>query len=566
VDFYRRQAAARSQTRGLLIGFLLALAAVVTALTLVLLSLLSSASVGTIYIAPLEFASLNPRIALFCGLFSLALVVLPSCYKALQLRSGGGVVARSLGGVRLEQVPIEPKLKRLRNVVEEMALAANIAVPEVYILEQEASINAFAAGHTPANAAIGVTQGALEQLTREQLQGVIAHEFSHIVNGDMRLNIQLMGWLFGLFVISILGRTLLELTSRTTRKGDNALAVVGLLILGVGYCGLLAGRLLQAAVSRQRERLADASAVQFTRNPTGLKEALVKIAQLTEGSYLKSAAVESSAHLLFAAGMKRWFNTHPPLLQRVQALDPEFPPADLLAYKPVPQSQEKSHLTPAPTAHSPQEAEALVLAVVLSHEPAVNERQWICLAKALEPVELSAVKQYFKWCAELAAPERLPAVLRLFPILRRLTRARRQRLLALVDELVMADGRLELFEFCLIRLLGTLLTDELSARAPHGQLNLSQLKTEQDILFSVLAGRRDADWSARLTRALDRFEKLAAPAKQQLIAELTSAIVQDDKVSTAEAELLRTLCAILHCPAPSLQKFTDDTAKALEVN
>src|SRR6185437_9138882 len=193
----------------------------------------------------------------------------------------------------------------------------------VYVLEQEPGINAFAAGHTPANAAVTVTQGALDRLTRAELQGVIGHEFSHILNGDMRLNVQLMGWVFGLFVIGLIGRMIVQVSPRN-RRDSNALVVLGFAVVVLGYVGLLAGRILQAAVSRQRERLADASGVQFTRNPQGLKGALMKIAAVPAGSTLVAADAEQAAHMFFAEGLTRVFATHPPILERIRELDPHF--------------------------------------------------------------------------------------------------------------------------------------------------------------------------------------------------------------------------------------------------
>ena len=171
----------------------------------------------------------------------LGIIGLASLYKSLQLRGGGGVVARSLGGVRIERDTTDLKRKRLHNVVEEMAIASGVPVPEIYVLEHETAINAFAAGHTPANAAVSVTQGALDRLNREQLQGVIAHEFSHVVNGDMRLNVQLIGWLFGLLVVALIGRTILRFAPRGGRKSGGALLVAALAVMVLGYVGLLAG-------------------------------------------------------------------------------------------------------------------------------------------------------------------------------------------------------------------------------------------------------------------------------------------------------------------------------------
>src|ERR1700730_12922263 len=328
MDFYARQVAARGQTRWLVIGFILSLLAVSLALDLVLFTFLSSAQADRTVVAPLQFAALNPGVALFSTLLVMGVLGLASLYKSMELRGGGGVVARSLGGGLVAQDTTDLQRKRLLNVVSEMAIASGVPMPEVYVLEQEAAINAFAAGHSPANAAVTVTQGALDRLNRDQLQGVIGHEFSHILNGDMRLNVQLMGWVFGLFVVALIGRLVLNFSPRS-RRGNNGIVALGFAVMVLGYVGLFFGRLLQAAVSRQRERLADASGVQFTRNPQGLKEALVKIAAAPDGSVLTTPHAEQAAHMFFAEGLNRFFATHPPILERIRELDPQFDEREL---------------------------------------------------------------------------------------------------------------------------------------------------------------------------------------------------------------------------------------------
>jgi Zn-dependent protease with chaperone function len=330
VDFYARQAAARSSTRWLVLGFLASLVAVALALDIVLFTALGTGRADTQMLSPLAYAAQNPGRAVFTTLVVVGVLGLASLYKSLELRGGGGIVATSLGGVRVARDTRDLQRKRLHNVVEEMAIASGVPMPEVYVLEQEQAINAFAAGHTPANAAITVTQGALDQLNRDQLQGVIAHEFSHVLNGDMRLNIQLMGWIFGLFIVALIGRTILRFCPRG-RRGSNGLVAVGLAVVVLGYVGLFLGRLLQSAVSRQRERLADASGVQFTRNPEGLKDALVKIAVAPDGAHLTAADAEQAAHMFFAEALSRVFATHPPILERIKELDPHFKPRDLEA-------------------------------------------------------------------------------------------------------------------------------------------------------------------------------------------------------------------------------------------
>ncbi|MCU0248233.1 MAG: M48 family metalloprotease [Bryobacter sp.] len=226
-----------------------------------------------------------------------------------------------------------------------MSIAAGLPIPDVYLLDEETGINAFAAGHDPADAVIGVTFGALKLLNRDELQGVIAHEFSHILNGDMRLNLRLMGWLHGLLGLVILGRVL---TLRFARRSGSAAGPTGdrpgpwpvfhpaflpVYVLGgtclvAGSFGAFFARLIKAAVSRQREYLADAAAVQFTRNPSGLAGALVKIGGLGRRSAMSAARAEEASHMYFSEGMSPgWFRftfTHPPLLKRIERINPYF--------------------------------------------------------------------------------------------------------------------------------------------------------------------------------------------------------------------------------------------------
>ena len=686
MDFYSRQAAARSQTRWLVISFLASLLAVALALDLVLFTALGTARSNGVLTGPMQYAAANPGRAVFTTLLVVAVLGLASLYKSLELRGGGGVVARALGGVRIGRDTTDIKRKRLHNVVEEMAIASGVPMPEIYVLEQEAGINAFAAGHTPANAAVSVTQGALDNLNRDQLQGVVAHEFSHILNGDMRLNIQLMGWVFGLFVVALIGRTILQFCPRG-RRGANGLVAVGLAVMVLGYVGLIFGRLLQAAVSRQRERLADASGVQFTRNPEGLKDALIKIATLPEGSQLTAADAEQAAHMFFAEGMSRLFATHPPLLERIKELDPHFNPRDLPQIAADLQKQsalaamaddEPRSVTsggPAPsttpgnlatqlsglgrsmtqgagaalpaavlasggggaaagrgtaagiamaggvgapagvaaaivaqvgkpeTVHIEQakalrlalpdglreftessgRAQALVLALLLSRDAAVRQRQLERLTQAIGAANVAVVQQAAPLADGLEPMLRLPALQQVFPALRRAAPAQRRALAQLASDLIHADARIDVFEFCLAKLLETLLNDELQARAPHGRLSLEDAQNEVAVLFSALAQLGTADeqaarmayeagmssvlpmrrppyqpsgeWPKRLSDALPRLEDLHPFAKKAVIEGLVKTIASDDVMTVEESELLRAVCALMHCPLPPLVAF-----------
>lgn len=335
-DFFERQALARRQSAWLIAGFVLAILLVSLAFTFILLggtSWLLNNGVGQ----PSTLFSRWPRFAMTVGTLVTSTIVLAVIWKLWKLREGGGAVAQSLGGVLVSRSASDLKQKRLLNVVEEMALAAHVPVPKVYLLAKESGINAFAAGLSPETAAIGVTAGALEKFDRDELQAVIGHEFSHILNGDMVINTRMIAGLFGLYVITDCARAMLEKRkeSRSSRKRGGRIWVIVYAIYIVGSIGLFVGRLLQAAVSRRREELADASAVQFTRNPQALQSAFVKIAAAADGANLEAAGAADMAHLFFASTdigwisklTSAWFSTHPPLAERAQALDVNLTPS-----------------------------------------------------------------------------------------------------------------------------------------------------------------------------------------------------------------------------------------------
>jgi len=255
-----------------------------------------------------------------------------SLYKIMVLSSGGKAVAESLDGQLLSQDTQDLRQRRLLNVVEEMAIASGTPVPPVYLLANESGINAFAAGFSPRDAVIGVTQGTIDQLNRDQLQGVIAHEFSHIFNGDMRLNIRLMGVLHGILIIGLLGYYILRFSSggryRSNNKNGGGILALGLGLMVIGFAGTFFGGLIKAAVSRQREYLADASAVQFTRNPDGIAGALKRIGGLAQGSKIENPGAPEVSHAFFAQGISGFMQylsaTHPPLKKRILAIDPNW--------------------------------------------------------------------------------------------------------------------------------------------------------------------------------------------------------------------------------------------------
>ena len=618
---------------------MVALLAVALALDFVLFTFIASRN-GHYGLNAFHYAAANPGQFVFCTLLVMGVLGIASLYKSMELRGGGGVVARSLGGVLVTADTTDLKRKRLLNVIEEMAIASGVPMPEVYILEQEPGINAFAAGHTPANAAVTVTQGALDRLSRDELQGVIGHEFSHILNGDMRLNVQLMGWVFGLFVIGLIGRLILQFSPRSSDRRDSnaAFLALGFAIMVLGYVGLLAGRILQAAVSRQRERLADASGVQFTRNPQGLKGALVKIAALPDGSALVAADAEQAAHMFFAEGLSRVFATHPPIVERIRELDPHFDMRELERAAAEPDQQPSlaevagsggagvagaragfgqitrggvgigveqaaravAQVGRPGTAHiehaqavrlalppgarelteSPGGAQALVLALLISVDPAVRARQLELLSKSTNASSIEFIQRVIPIAHALNPMLRLPILQRAFPAVRRSTISQRKALAKLVKDLIHADARVDVFEFCLAKLLETLLNDQLSASLPHGKLTLEDEAGEIALLFATLAqiGAPDEqaaraayevgistvlpmrrppfvaaqDWQQKLSAAFPRLEQLHPFAKKAVIEGLVKTVAHDEMLMDEEAELLRTVCAVLHCPLPPI--------------
>ena len=336
VDFFKQQENARHQTWWLLLAFAVAVAIVVAALDVVVLWALRHPWVFHHNRSAQAFPD-HPRVVLVVTLSVLGTIAGASAKKWFSFSEGGAAVARALGGKRVGKADADFIRQRLLNVVEEMAIAARIPRPQVYVIPDQPGINAFAAGHSVHDAAITVTAGTLTALNRDELQAVIGHEFSHILNGDMRLNLRLAAWLYGLFFVTVIGRWL---TWSRSRREFSRMALVGIPVLALGSMGLLFGRLLQSAVSRRREQLADASSVQFTRNPDALKQALLKIAGHAAGSAVDAPQALEVAHLFFAAGetsawwrltkmTDRLFATHPPITERIQALDPSFDPRSL---------------------------------------------------------------------------------------------------------------------------------------------------------------------------------------------------------------------------------------------
>ncbi len=360
MDFFERQEQARRRTRLLLLLFAAAVLAVLLVNYLVLATVIqpflkplphSRMRMDPIYsifwlfgealMNPGDFLKWlwDPWLAVWIALGTFLSVGLGCYYKMRVLSEGGAAVARLLNGRIIDPGTNDADERRLRNVIEEMAIASGTPVPGVYVLDNERGINALAAGHTRQDVAIAVTRGCLKLLARDELQGVIAHEFSHVLNGDTRLNMQLMSLAHGLFWPTYLGRLLIYGSTEAPPDGDPVLdkdaasrylptAPVGVVFLVFGSISLPFVRLLKSAVCRQREWLADASAVQFTRNPGGIVGAFKKIGGLYKHGRLDTPQAEVASHLYFVnCAFDSWLSflsVHPPLVKRIQALDPAF--------------------------------------------------------------------------------------------------------------------------------------------------------------------------------------------------------------------------------------------------
>jgi Zn-dependent protease with chaperone function len=551
MDFFDRQDRARRNTKVLVFYFGVAVTLLVlatyTAIVLAFFAAGLKESAGEA-----TFHWWEPELLLWATLGTLAVILVGSISKTLELSKGGSAVAEMLDGRLVDSNTTEPDERRLLNVVEEMAIASGVPVPQVYVLDGEAGINAFAAGHSPSDAAIGATRGCMKLLSRDELQGVVGHEFSHILNGDMRLNLRLMGLIFGILCLTVVGRILIR-----TRGRKNPMPLLGLALIVIGWAGVFFGRLIQAAVCRQREVLADASAAQFTRNPQGLASALKKIGGLAQGSHMESAHAEEAGHLFFANGLRDSFfglmSTHPPLEERIRALDPEFDgkfpvisieaPPDMEPSEPKPrraaglpfpgfpavQSGTGAFVAPViaaqsviqnvgrPTARQLRYAEdlhqaippsltvaardplgagALLYALLLSGDSSARQTQLDELARATSDPAYQETLRIWAETQNLPVQAKIPLVDLALPALRRLSPTQFQEFRTAMKMLSESDNKINLFEYMLQKIvLRHLEPYFLPAPKPITQFYaLRPLAAECGLLLSAMAyaGQEDA--------------------------------------------------------------------------
>lgn len=531
MNFFQHQDHARRQTRKLVILFVLAVIAIVVAVNAAMALVWSWTTTGYVLGMrdyPRGFFATNT-------LVTLALISGGTLIEMFNLRDGGDAVAKMAGGRLMLPSTTDLQERRLLNVVEEMALASGIACPRVYLLDREEAINAFAAGYNQDEAVVAITRGTLARLTRDELQGVVAHEFSHILNGDMRLNIRLIGLLFGIQMIAGFGQHLIDFASHTwsardrNDKGPSARVVLlatGVALLIIGYVGVFFGRLIKAAVSRQREFLADASAVQFTRNPDGIGGALRKIGGLSRtmqlGSRIDHPNAEQLSHLFLGAPRPNLLSgmlaTHPPIEERllrifgrkVDLLEAPALPAEVAAstepladipyvaaglasasqpeYRIAP---EQVRLVPGAlppeldsAMREPDAACAVVYALLLGHG-AERDAQ-LAILKREAPQQAALAPFLADTVGRLPRSARLPLLDLSMPALKQLTKDDRSVLLSTVDKLIAADNKLTLAEFVLQTVLARRMDIHAGRATPVRYADLRALKDDCAVLLSLV--------------------------------------------------------------------------------
>ena len=557
MDFFEHQETARRSTRRLVVLFAIAVVLIVIAVNFAATALYFGFLMPSA--TPRVAAALPAGFYFFNTCIVLGLIGGGTAYKMSALSGGGAAVANLVDAREVDTTTSDLLDRRLINVVEEMAIASGVAVPRVYVMDNETAINAFAAGHSVNDAVITVTRGTLTRLSRDELQGVIAHEFSHVLNGDMKLNLRLIGVLHGLLIVALAGRLLLELGGRSrgssSSRSGNAVAVLffaGIALWILGYIGVFFGRLIKAAVSRQREFLADASAVQFTRNPDGIGGALRKIGGLTEttglGTRIDHPQAEALSHLFLGAArpsfVRGLFATHPPLEERVQRIygrKQAFMPAPenavALAMSGAEQEREQSPL-PSPVAglvaaaaagasapgevaaavgtvappvqhefgmHDVQRttndalraaasdavhAQLIAFALLVEKDSALRAQQGQLIADAYGGEAAQIAERFHGLIQKLPPGARQPLLDVAMPALRKLPEAARQRVLKTSHLLIAADGRVSVREFLLFTILQRRLGPDAGRAVPVRYRTIKERADDAALVLSLVAAVR----------------------------------------------------------------------------
>jgi len=521
--FFEHQTLARRNTKVMVLLFAAAVIAVVTAVDVV---------IGAVYAS--SYGAAAPASVYVAGAAATAaLILFVSLFNVVRLAEGGVAVARMIGARRVAPDTTDVRERRLRNVVEEMAIASGVRVPEVYVMDGERGINAFAAGWDVSGAVVAVTRGTLETLTRDELQGVVAHEFSHILNGDMRLNVRMLGVLAGIVFIGSIGEFVMR-SVRGSRDGKGAAGFVlaGLALFIIGYVGLFFARLIKSAVSRQREFLADASSVQFTRNPDGIAGALDQIRSSAAGALIANRYAEEMSHMFFGEAVKVRLGgllaTHPPLDERIRRVHPRFERSAYRTKREAVAGPEKETLETRPTGRrgtdlsaawgrTPEQSAALVgtldagkidfaarllgaLPLPLRESIQQPDGAGAAMIALLLAEHEDAMKQQLEAIpardlaerARAAAPLtrglglafHLPVIDLALPAMKAAPEPAKKHFLAALESVVYADRRVSLHEFVLL----SLVRAQLAPRARPAQTRtIADLKAEAATVLALLA-------------------------------------------------------------------------------
>jgi Zn-dependent protease with chaperone function len=519
--FFEHQQLARRNSRAMVVLFLLAVVAIIVAVDFVL---------GAVWLWTNE-APATTGVYVTGALATAGLIFIVSLFNVLRLGSGGAAVAQMVGARPVAPNTADPLERRLRNVVEEMAIASGTRVPEVYVMQEESGINAFAAGWSVSGAVVAVTRGTLERLTRDELQAVIGHEFSHILNGDMRLNIRMLGVLAGIVFLGSIGEFVMRSVRGTREKEALAIFVLGAALFVIGYVGLFFARLIKAAVSRQREYLADASSVQFTRNPDAIAGALDQIRSSSTGTLIGNRYAEEMSHMFFGQSVKMWMggllNTHPPLDERIRRVNPRFEVSgyratrgSVAAVPPAaevkPTGRRSSDLsaawghTPAQSAalvgtmdagkvdyasrllaaipaelrealRDPEQAGAVLVALLLAQPEAAMERQLQAIPGAAIAARARAAAPLTRG---LGLAYHLPVIDLALAALKRVQAAAKLEVLAAIEAVIHADRRVSLHEFVVLALLRSQLLER--PKIPETR-KLAELSAEAATVLALVA-------------------------------------------------------------------------------
>ncbi|MSR69664.1 MAG: hypothetical protein EXS17_04885 [Phycisphaerales bacterium] len=587
-SFFEHQDRAQSATLWLVVLFLFGAFGVTAAITLLMALFIPNS------------------VPLAIGVSAL-MIAIPFFFKLSTVGSGGAVVAQSLGGTRIDPASRDPHERKILNIVEEMAIASGMPVPPVYVLDEEC-INAFAAGTLPSNAVIGVSRGAIETLTRDELQGVMAHEFSHIFHGDMRINMRAIAAIFSVMAVGYIGYFILRTTMyspRTSRRSDGkataGIALLGIGLIVVGCIGTFFGRLMQAAISRQREFLADASAVQYTRNPAGIAGALAKIAQQSSGA-MHHAEASQFNHMLFAEGVSTLFASHPPLPLRIERI--RSMAGGVLAQAPITSpaqcvasvgsidaiglariaSGHASLSAPLDTAiHDSHEAEAVVLLCAQS-EDATKSALQRALIVARAPELALVFARLESEVSALGVETRLELVDRACATLVVGSTESYKHFRTLLSDSIRVDGTIDLLEWTITQVLRTRVEVPLAARGgvspPTRRASLDGVAANALRILGLLAlqghdddaaaanalraglkaaGLPEAGLPNRLERTLDSIatdldalEKLRPSAAGILVNAAAICVSTDQQTTAREYLLLRAISERLGIPMPPI--------------